>query len=226
METYRSELKYLIPLSDIPLLVHRLDALLQRDAHASSEGYFVKSLYFDDPYDSAVREKMDGAAYRYKYRLRYYNHDTSYIVLEKKSKILDQGHKVSVRLSLSEARAVAKGDFEILKDHPDSFIQCFVADAQQKALRPRLVVAYDRIPYLFEAGDVRITIDTAIRTTHDTERFFEPELTTVLQMNAVGLLEVKYTGFFPDFLRHVLVLPQATRIANSKYVSGCLTSAR
>ena len=226
METYRSELKYLIPLSDIPILVRRLDALLKRDAHTNADGYFVKSLYFDDPYDSAVQENIDGDPVRTKYRLRYYNHDTSYIVLEKKAKIHDQGYKISTQLSWVEAKAVAQGDYAVLEDHPDPMVQAFVIDAKQRVLKPRLVVAYHRIPYLFDAGDVRITIDTAIRTSHETQRFFDPELTSVLQMSAVGLLEVKYTGFFPDFLRHVLVLPQATRLANSKYVSGCAASAR
>lgn len=225
MEPYRSELKYLIPLSDIPSLVHRLDALLKRDAHATEDGYFVKSCYFDDPYDSAVTDKLDGAPIRHKYRLRFYNHDTSYIVLEKKSKIHDQGQKTSARLSLSQAKACLNGDYAALEDHPDPLVQAFVVEATMQALKPSLIVAYDRIPYTLEAGDVRITIDTAIRHSHDTHRFFDPELTTVLQLSAVALLEVKYSGYFPDFLRHVLVLPQATRLSSSKYVNGRLTSA-
>ena len=43
--------------------------------------------YFDNVYDKAIREKIDGVNKREKFRIRYYDGDTSYIQLEKKSKI-------------------------------------------------------------------------------------------------------------------------------------------
>ena len=46
----------------------------------------MRSLYFDDARDSALREKLDGVGSRQKFRLRLYNSDPSLIKLEKKIK--------------------------------------------------------------------------------------------------------------------------------------------
>ena len=47
--------------------------LFPHDPHAGADGtYRVTSLYFDTPYDSALREKLDGVNRREKFRLRYY----------------------------------------------------------------------------------------------------------------------------------------------------------
>ncbi len=47
----------------------------------------MRSLYFDTPEDKALWEKVDCVNMREKFRIRYYNGDTSYIVLEKKCKV-------------------------------------------------------------------------------------------------------------------------------------------
>ena len=44
--------------------------------------YFIRSLYFDDGSDSALREKLDGVSRREKFRIRFYNGDLSFIMLE------------------------------------------------------------------------------------------------------------------------------------------------
>ena len=80
----RHELKYIINKSDYFVLKSRLSALFQRDRHATAHGeYRVRSLYFDDPYDSALLDKINGVDYREKFRIRVYDEDYSFIRLEK-----------------------------------------------------------------------------------------------------------------------------------------------
>ena len=83
----RHELKHRINLREDLVLSQRLKKLFAHDKNAGPDGtYRVTSLYFDTPYDSALREKIDGVNRREKFRLRYYGTDTSFIRLEKSTR--------------------------------------------------------------------------------------------------------------------------------------------
>ena len=85
---YRHELKYKISYPDYLAMRSRLRPVMKADPHAAAGGrYLVRSVYFDNLNDKALREKIDGVAKREKFRIRYYNDDLSYIVLENKMKI-------------------------------------------------------------------------------------------------------------------------------------------
>ena len=69
----RHEEKHQVNLREALVLSQRLGTLFPRDPHAGPEGvYRVVSLYFNDPYDTALRQKLDGVNRREKFRLRYY----------------------------------------------------------------------------------------------------------------------------------------------------------
>ena len=82
---FRHEWKHEINLSDMIAIRQSLRAVAQADPHAVDGKYFIRSLYFDNLYDKALREKIDGVNLREKFRIRYYNADPSLIHLEKKS---------------------------------------------------------------------------------------------------------------------------------------------
>lgn len=65
----------------------RLTPLMYPDIHQGPEGYLVKSLYFDDLYDSCASEKENGIHRREKYRIRQYGNSLDFIRLEKKDKM-------------------------------------------------------------------------------------------------------------------------------------------
>ena len=74
----RHEIKYFISTRDVPLMVERLETVMFRDRHADENGnYFVRSLYFDDIFDTALNEKLAGVNERDKYRIRIYELDDS-----------------------------------------------------------------------------------------------------------------------------------------------------
>ena len=99
----RHEEKHQVNLREDLVLSQRLGKLFPRDPHAGPEGvYRVVSLYFDDPYDTALRQKLDGVNRREKFRLRYYGEDPAWLKLEKKFKVNGLCGKRSARLSREE----------------------------------------------------------------------------------------------------------------------------
>lgn len=84
---FRHEWKHEINFSDLMVLRHRLQAVAQIDGHTNNGKYLVRSLYFDDPEDHALRAKLDGLDRREKFRLRFYNGDPGWLHLEKRASI-------------------------------------------------------------------------------------------------------------------------------------------
>lgn len=73
-EHYRHELKYLISYGQKADLNLRLAPLLEQDSHARGGCYMIRSLYFDDYWNTAYQEKVDGVLMRKKYRIRIYDY--------------------------------------------------------------------------------------------------------------------------------------------------------
>ena len=94
---YRHEWKHFINYADLLSIRARLRAVAVPDPHAENGIYRIRSLYFDNLGDKALREKIDGVNMREKFRIRYYNGDTSFINLEKKSKRNGLGTKYQRR---------------------------------------------------------------------------------------------------------------------------------
>ena len=58
----RHEWKHEITAADRLILASRLSAVARRDSHGQNGRYEIRSLYFDDPKDTALREKIDGVS--------------------------------------------------------------------------------------------------------------------------------------------------------------------
>ena len=113
---YRHEWKHEIDYADLLILRQRLKAVTKRDTHTTDGKYEIRSLYFDNINDKALREKIDGVNIREKFRIRYYNGDTSFIKLEKKSKINGLCAKESAILTIYDVMRILDGDIEWKKD--------------------------------------------------------------------------------------------------------------
>ena len=59
-ERFRNEWKYLISTSEKELLELRMKHLLKKDPNAKGNGYMIRSLYFEDYFNSAYAEKESG----------------------------------------------------------------------------------------------------------------------------------------------------------------------
>ena len=218
MPSWRQEWKHQISLGEDLVLSQRLRKLFTLDAHAGPDGrYQVTSLYFDTPYDSALREKLDGVNRREKFRLRYYGQDTSFLRLEKKYKVNGLCGKRSASLSATQVQCLLAGEYTCLLDTDNPLLLEFYSKIQGKGLRPKTVVRYDREAFCYGPGQVRITLDRNIRTGLGNIDFLLPNMPTIPATEAYTLLEVKYTGFLPDVVRFAVQVPGRQAGAHSKY---------
>lgn len=215
----RHEWKHEITAADCRILSVRLSAAALRDSHGQNGRYDIRSLYFDDPWDTALREKIDGVSRREKFRIRYYNGDTSYICLEKKVKEDGLCGKRSVLLSAQEVQALLSGNLDWMPGAGRPLLQELYWKMKSKGLRPRTIVDYTRDAYVFPAGNVRVTLDTNIRTGLRSTDFLNPASVTVPAGNAPAILEVKWDEFLPDIIRDAVQLPGRHASAFSKYAA-------
>ena len=214
---YRHEWKHEINVSDMIALRQRLRAVASADAHTINGRYQIRSLYFDDPADTALREKLDGVSRREKFRIRYYNQDTSVIHLEKKSKLAGLGNKQTTVLTAAQAQAIADGDIGWMTGSGDALLLELYAKMRGGGLRPKTIVDYTREPFVYGPGNVRVTLDYDIRTGLNCTDFLNPDCVTIPAGNAPVILEVKWDGFLPDIIRDAVRLTGRRAEAFSKY---------
>ena len=214
----RHEWKHQINPQEDLVLSQRLGKLFPRDGNAGPDGaYRVTSLYFDTPYDSALREKLDGVNRREKFRLRYYGSDLSFLRLEKKYKVNCLCGKRSARLTREQAERLLDGDARFLLDTGDALLLELYSKIQGQGLRPKTIVRYDREAFLYAPGNVRITLDRDIRTGLGSVDFLNPGVFCVRAAGPGTVLEVKYDAFLPEIVRMAVQVPGRQAAACSKY---------
>lgn len=217
--SFRHELKYVISDAQCAVIANRINHLLSLDSHAGTSGtYCIRSLYFDDFENRCFRENEDGTDPREKFRIRIYNHSTDRIMLECKRKERSKTHKSACPLTVEQTRLLMNGTPlpDIASQPP--LLRKLTLLMMTRRMRPVVIVEYDRIPYVYENGNVRITLDTNIRSSKAVESFLDEMLPTRPVM-ATGqqLLEVKYDAYLPDFIYRNLQLHSLRQTAFSKY---------
>ena len=216
---FRHEYKHQINLADIYGLRTRLSAVVKHDSNCNADGtYFVKSLYFDNYMDKALREKIDGVNRREKFRIRYYGTDTSFIRLEKKSKINGLCNKVTCRITAEECQKIIDGDIEFMKDSEFELMRELYSKMKYQLLRPKCIVAYTRECFVYPPGNVRVTIDMNICGSNNVKEFLNPDL-PFLQTYHEAILEVKWDEYLPQIIRDLVQVKSRRSAAFSKYAA-------
>lgn len=214
---YRHEWKHEINSADLLTLRLRFRAIMQSDPHAIDGKYVIRSLYFDTPADTALREKLEGVSVREKFRIRYYNGDTTEIHLEKKSKWNNLGNKQVAALSAREAQAIVDGNLDWMMGHPHGLVRELYAKTRTMGLRPKTIVDYTREPFVYAPGNTRVTFDYDIRTGLGCTDFLNAKCIMIPAGDAPIILEVKWGSFLPDIIRDAIQLPGRRAGAFSKY---------
>lgn len=215
----RHEVKHNINYADYIVLKQRLRAVLYPDEHAGPEGmYHIRSLYFDNAENKALREKLDGIKNRDKYRIRYYNEDTGFIHLEKKSKRGNLCVKQSAAMTAEQVQALLDGETGWMRENGEALIRELYYKMQQDGLRPVTIVDYERDPFIFPAGNVRVTLDHHLRTSLYCSEFLKPDCVTIPAGEDI-ILEVKWDAYLPDLVRDAVQLKSRRASAFSKYAA-------
>ena len=216
---YRHEVKHIITPGDAAAIRANLTAVATLDPHATENGsYCIRSLYFDDPLDTALHEKLDGVNERRKFRIRHYNDDLSYIMLECKMKRDGVGCKPQARLTLEETEKIIRGDIDWMPTSGRPLLVALYADMKTRRLQPKTVVQYKRVPFIYAPGNVRVTIDWDIRTGPPGD-FLKPDGLTLPVEDNVILLEVKWDEYLPGVIRKAAALKSREPTAFSKYAA-------
>jgi len=217
-ERFRYEIKYLINSSQAEILKYRLSLLMDKDNNAIDGYYFIRSLYFDDVNNTAYYEKIDGLEEREKYRIRFYNYDHSYIILELKGKKNNLTYKRQNRITEEDYNNIINQNYDKINIEGRKVLEDFITKSKRNNLIPSIIVDYSRQPFIYPVEDVRITFDEDISSGRFDYDLFSKELLPyrVLEPNEI-ILEVKFNTFLPKTIRKVLDTVPKTRIAVSKF---------
>lgn len=216
---YRHEYKYLISKADAELLKRRLPYVMERDPHAGETGqYTIRSLYFDDFSNTAYYDKVDGVNYRAKYRIRFYNYDPSILKLEKKEKNGNLTRKTAQTITKNDARALEYAFSSGCPDTKEGLVEELRIQFVSQGLRPRVLVDYDRTPFICKEGNTRITLDENVRTRPYIAHLFASPRAMVPALDADQvILEVKFDDYIPSYLLTALADIPKVNMAISKF---------
>jgi SPX domain protein involved in polyphosphate accumulation len=211
----RHEEKYILTYAQYAVLCQRARQVLTVDPNGQNGSYTITSLYFDDPEDTGLSEKLDGLKLHSKFRLRTYNHTDAFIKLERKDKQGILTKKISAPIEKAQLPLLTQpGAWAQL----DGTAQSLVQQLQSRLYRPTVAVRYVRDAFYYPGTDLRLTFDQQLEAiVPDAQALFDPDLrgTPVLSPGSV-VMEIKYGNHLPAFLRK-LTYCNAPQLSLSKY---------
>lgn len=220
-DKYRNEYKYLVNYSQKMYLENQAKLILKEDNHTTNGVYNIRSLYFDDYYNSCYYDNENGADPREKFRIRIYNHSKERISLECKRK--ERGKTLKTSCIISEELCLDLMNNRIIGNYDSQgpLINKLVYKMLNYGLRPKTIIEYDRKPFVFKDGNVRITFDDNISSSNYVNMFFEKSIPkrSILPFG-INLLEVKFDEFLPDVIYNTMQLDSLQQTAFSKYYLG------
>ena len=201
----RHEIKSRLLPAEAAALRTRLQAVMQRDPYARPDGtYDIHSIYLDTPTRTALTEKQVGMPVRHKYRIRYYNENRSFFRLERKSKVGMLCDKVGCTLTRPEIDRLMAGDILWMADCDRALVRELYLKMRTELMQPSVQVHYTREAYVYGPGNVRVTLDSDIRTGLWDVDFLSPQQPRPrTQSDDFVLLEVKFDNYLPEIIRDI-----------------------
>lgn len=217
-QVLRNERKFLIGTTDFWLKKQQLRQLLHEDPHNGAEGYRIRSLYFDTEYDGDFFDKEFGVEVRKKLRLRLYDPNGDFAMLEMKQKQGEQQRKRSLKMSREDAIRLIAGDYASLLRYSEPFAAECYALMQTRCYRPRVIVEYQRFAFIARENNIRVTFDHTIDATASSFDLFNPHLNmTPVMDRSQAVLEIKYNRFLLSYIKDMLSDLGRSELSVSKY---------
>lgn len=193
--------------------------------------YFVRSLYFDDPFDSFYHEKIDGLLHRTKFRLRTYSYKYDLktpIFLEIKGRHNNFVFKHRTNLKNNDyARFIKKikhdqGNMEFFNNHKeDKIFNQFIYDFYKKKIKPCIIIDYKRRPYISKYDyNFRLTFDEEIKAYKSNELFPKNAKLKRNVFPTYTILEIKFPKHIPAWFLRIIKTYELNRYSFSKYCKG------
>ena len=228
----RRELKYYIPPSHISKVLSITRPYIEVDPYAAereNNDYTIRSIYFDTKQLDFYYDKIDGLEVRKKVRVRAYNEflaDGS-AFLEIKRKYNNNIVKERTQIPYKNIERVCV-NLENTNGHLHKWtndaavMNRFLYNLRQLNLHPSLLVTYEREAYIGKMDDtLRVTFDKNVRALAAPklhEMFCEDGFEDVT--NGQCILELKFTGFMPKWMRSLVAVLEFRAQSISKYCLG------
>lgn len=223
IKEYRNEWKYRCMENDLCIIKNRLDAILEKDVHSSSDGkYEIHSLYFDDYRDTCVKENDAGISERVKYRIRYYGNAHDFMRLERKEKRDGRCLKKSCQISMDEYENILNGDVDkLVWETQKPLLRQFGVQCMTRQFSPKAIIDYERTAYVEEIANIRITLDENISVSDDLYQFLEGDyIKYPIQDKKEHVLEVKFDYILPNYIKRIITNRNLVQSSFSKYGLG------
>jgi hypothetical protein len=220
-KTYRHELKYYISNSEYLILSSRLASSLPADPFSDRKNqYHIRSLYFDDLSETAMREKLSGVEKRKKYRIRIYNKSDDIIKYEVKGKIGSYINKEIATLKREECNRILQNEIEFLYKSKINILKELYLNMKLQLLKPVVIVDYIREAYIYPVGNVRIiSFDMQLSTPLNSIDIFDKHIPSVHTLDSsIVILEIKFNNILPELIKYLLQIDIKQRDAISKYL--------
>ncbi len=195
---------------------------------SKNKGYFVRSLYYDNPQYDNFFEKVDGMQVRKKFRLRTYENKykkNSIFYLEMKGRKQDRIIKKRTQIKIEDLKYFySLNNLNKLqsKYHNDVLIEDFIFSEKRKKIRPRILIDYSRKPLINKYGlYFRLTFDSNIIVSKSKSLFLEKNFNFPIKYNPGNtVLEVKFERSIPAWFHRVIQTYSLNRKSISKFVIG------
>ena len=225
----RFEMKYIIRKSISESIQKEIRNFMIYDGYANKElkkNYFVRSLYFENNNYSNFNEKVDGVKLRHKYRIRTYSNKldkNTPIFLELKGRENERTYKTRFFIEQNDLNLFfeKKNYFKLKENYLDNYlIEQFIFDCYRKNLSPKILVDYNRTPYINKSGlYFRLTFDNNIVSLSDSRLYFT-SLNSGWRECLAGftILEVKFESSIPAWFQRIVQSYQLQIRSISKFV--------
>ncbi|MBI3876580.1 MAG: polyphosphate polymerase domain-containing protein [Verrucomicrobia bacterium] len=229
----RWELKYIVPEYVAQSIRLHIGSYLDLDDYGKGKphnSYLINSLYLDSDALSLYWHTINGNKNRFKLRLRFYDNDPeSPVYFEIKRRMNDAILKQRGGVRRKAVDYVLDGHLpkpeHLLKLNNAKelvALQRFSATMKRYRAKPKALVQYLREAWVSPN-------DNSLRVTFDRQVLISPEQTTRLEPVPIDpkcvfgkevIVELKFTGRFPDWLREMVRIFGLTRTTAAKYADG------
>jgi hypothetical protein len=233
LQQQRFELKYIIPESLALAARDFVRSYLQVDEFGATQpdfSYPVHSLYLDSDDFALHQSTINGDKNRYKLRLRFYeNRPGAPVYFEIKKRMDNTISKERGAVRREAVDALLAGQLpdasQMASDDPGHLlaVQNFCWRLNSLQARPRVHVAYRREAWLPAEGDnsVRVTLDRQVRSCPEPTARLSAEMEDpVFVFGDSVVLELKFTGRFPNWFGELVRVFGLRQTSAAKYVDG------
>lgn len=232
LQAQRLELKYIIPESLAVRIRDFIDPYLELDPFGATQpdfSYSVHSLYLDSPDLYLYHSTINGDRNRYKLRIRFYEgRPEAPVYFEIKRREDSAIYKQRCAVWRHAVEDIIAGRIPDRQDLAESgpeaerALHTFCRLLNQIQARPVAHVYYRREAWLSQDSNrVRVTMDRVVQSCRETSLRLDATMHNPVIVFGEGvILELKFTGRFPNWMAELVRVYGLKQCSAAKYVDG------